>query len=257
MSNGMQIDKQRPSSSKSRARWRWLGWLRRQRSGPIYRLRRAYMTARSGPVRPGAVVAAVQELIRNSDVPSTTAVIAGFSLNATAAESRVHSAEAILRTAGALRVAWIGGPTNEALTHANLASATLYPETWAVTLNVFRPNAIVLNATRVSPTGAWAGRLAFSLSPERLAERDLRGLRAEADGRSIPMILILPPHGHTSWSAWQASAAFFDAVIADDAEVAHDRANERPLSSGVLPSEESETGATRVGPLLRAYLKAD
>jgi hypothetical protein len=190
-------------------------------------------------------------------VPSATAVIAGFSLNATAAASRVHSAEAILRTVGALRVAWIGGPTNEALTHANVASATLYPETWASSLNVFRPNVIVLNSTRVSPTGAWAGRLAFSLSPERLAERDLRGLRAEADARSIPMILILPPRRHTSWSAWQASAAFFDAVIADDAAKAHDRAKERPFPSRALPSEESETGATQVGPLLRAYLKAD
>jgi len=215
------------------------------------------MTARSGPIRPGAVVAAVQELIRRSDVPSATAVIGGFSLNATATESRMHAAEAILRTVGGLRVAWIGGPSNVALTHANSASATLYPETWAITLNVFRPNAIVLNATRVSPTGAWAGRLAFSLSPERLAERDLRGLCAAAEARSIPMILILPPHHHPSWSAWQASAAFFDAVVADDAEVAHDLASEPTFSSRALPSAESETGASQVGFLLRTYLKAD
>ncbi len=190
-------------------------------------------------------------------MPSATAVINGFSLDATAAESRVHAAEAILRTTGDLRIAWIGGPWNEGSTHANSASAMLYPETWLITLNAFRPNAIVLNATCVSTTGAWAGRLAFSLSPERLAERDLRGLRAAADARSIPMVLILPPHHHPSWSSWRSSAAFFDVVVADDAEVAHDLASEQTFSGLAFTSEERSPETGQVGSLLLAYLKAD
>lgn len=206
----------KPTSASGAKKSRLLRWLRQQRSGPIYRLRRTYMTLVAGPASFGAVVAAIREFWRRSDVESATAVVDGFLLNLAESAARVSTAESQLETSGSLKVAWIGRPQPEIGTDHETQQVNLYPENWRDALVLFQPHLIVVHASGISESGPWAGRLSFSLSPDRLSERDLRALHEEAHERRIPLVLVLPNRDMPSWSSWQESARFFDMVIVQD-----------------------------------------
>ena len=191
-----------------------LRWLRRQRSGPIFRLMRAYIIFRSGPVSVGAVAAAIRDLLRRSDVASTSSVIDGFSLRGEESSARIATAGNQLAASGRLRIAWIGSPRAGGRPDDAEDWVDLYPENWRYALQHLQPHLIVANAEGISESGPWAGRLSYSLSPDRLSERDLRTLHEEVCLRNIPLVLVMPRRGAPDWRAWRESARFFDVVIA-------------------------------------------
>jgi hypothetical protein len=234
-----------------------LRWLRSRQSGPIYRIRRAYMIVRAGgPVR-GLPKALARELFRRSDLSPSTLVIQAYTVDPKALHLRLQRVKQRRSKAEVQRIAAISGQRFEQVATGDLRFTSLFPEDWQSSIQVFDPDVLLVDAGSLQPTGAWAYRLAWSLSADRVAERDLRALRARADVRAMPMFLVMPNCTSPTWSSWLASAPYFDAVLVPDHEALNAAMQAPNIHGAILQVGRPSTLAVTIELALSQLLSAE
>jgi len=208
-----------------------------------------------GPVR-GLPKALARELLRRSDISPSTLVVQAYEVDPKALQLRLQRLKKRRSKAGAQRIAVISDQRVEQVVTGDLRFASLFPEDWQSSMRAFDPDVLLVDACSLQSTGAWAYRLAWSLGADRVAERDLRALRARADVRAMPMLLMMPNCTSPTWSSWLTSAPYFDAVLVPDQD-ALNAAMEVPKIHGAIlqighPSTLAETIELALSQLLSA-----